>query len=384
MTNDAGPAVYLSSGWMVWLRLNVLKGERSSLWGELMAQRLDIRSAQLTGEPVQIAARVGDFAASPSGILVYKSARIGGQRQLTWFDRSGTELGTVGEADDTLNAPRVAPDGHRVVVSRSVLGNRDLWLLEGARASRLTFGAGDETFSAWSPDGSRITFASGAAGNLDLYEVQANGAGGEKQLTKGDPGAYPSGWSSDGRYLLYFSANSSSAHINVLSRVGDQKPRVFLQSSFIQVWGQFSPDMRWVAYQSDESGRYEVYVRPFHPSDLRDEKTGSNGDGAQWLVSTAGGVAPMWSANGKELYYLNPKGDLMATSVSAAGSAFAAGTPVRLFEPHVWNGGTDNQTGRQYDVAPDGRFLINRTRDTDSMLAVTLLQNWDPTVSAHE
>ena len=152
LTTDFGPATYLPSGWMMWLQLNSIQASS----GSLLAQRLDLRNARLTGEPVSLASEVGAFSAAAMGLVAYRAATVTGQRQLTWVDRSGTELGTIGDADDTLESPRVAPDGRRVVVSRLAQGNRDLWLLDGARASRLTFNAEEDNFPVWTPDGLRV------------------------------------------------------------------------------------------------------------------------------------------------------------------------------------------------------------------------------------
>ena len=200
----------------------------------------------------------------------------------------------------------------------------------------------------------------------------------EELLKPRDSAVIPSGWSTDGRFLLYINASPAGASLFALPKSGDRKPFVFLQTPFVEVWGQFSPDGKWVAYESNESGHLEIFVRPFHPPGTAGE-AGSNAGAAEWMVSTAGGVTPMWSANGKELYYLDPAGKMMAAPITVTGSAVEAGTPIKLFDSHVWGGGLDNQTGRQYDVAPDGRFLINRVRDSDASSTITLIQNWNPT-----
>jgi Tol biopolymer transport system component len=377
LSADVGPVAWLPSGWMVWLPLDLTQGTPK---GSLMAQRLNLRNAKLTGGPVSIAGGVGSFTAAATGLVAYETARVAGPLQLTWVDRSGKELGTVGDADDTLRSPRVAPDGRRIVVSRVAQGNRDLWLLDGARTSRMTFDAGDDTSPVWSPDGLRITFASNRSGSFTLYDKLANGAGGEQSFKTSGTNAFPCGWSADGKLLLYFSDEGSpaSADIGVLPKFGDRKPFAILQSPFVEVWGQVSPDGRWVAYQSNESGTFEVFVRSFNPSSTAENKEGSNVAEDQWMVSTAGGISPKWSADGMELFFLNRAGEMMAAPIKVDGSAIVPGTPIKLFDAHVWGGGIDNQTGRQFDVAPDGRFLINRTREMDATPTITLLQNWNP------
>jgi hypothetical protein len=169
---------------------------------------------------------------------------------------------------------------------------------------------------------------------------------------------------------------------------------VFLKTPFYEARGVFSPDGRWVAYQSNESGRMEVYVRPFVPPSLQASAdrsavtriasadspgvtSGASPFGGQWQVSSAGGIMPLWRPDGKELYFLNPAGAVMAAPVTVSGSTLAPGAPVVLFPTHIVGGGVDTQQGRQYDVAPDGRFLINTVLDS-APAPITLIQNWNP------
>ena len=332
------------------------------------AQRLDVSNARLTGERITIAGGIESVTASATGLVAYRAVQVSDQRQLTWVGRSGTELGTIGDADATLESPRVAPDGRRVAVSRMAQNNRDIWLLDGARASRMTFNAAVDNVPAWSRDGSRITFTSNRTGRFAMHQKLASGAGGEELIPTSDDGAYPSDWSADGRHLLYFIETPKNAlDIRVLQATGERKSIAFLETPFSELWGQFSPDGQWVAYQSRETGRYEVYVRPFRPSAA-----------GQSIVSTAGGIHPLWSADGKELYFINPDGVMMAAPISASRSALVPGTPAKLFDAQISGGGVDNSTGRQYDVARDGRFLINRQQDGDANPTITLINNWNP------
>jgi serine/threonine-protein kinase len=151
---------------------------------------------------------------------------------------------------------------------------------------------------------------------------------------------------------------------------------VFLKTPFREVWSVFSPDGRWVAYQSIESGRPEIYVRPFVPPS-RETADKPAAAGSQWQVSTAGGIMPSWRPDGKELYYLDPAGAMMAVPIVATASTIEPGAPAALFPTHIYGGGIDAQVGRQYDVAPDGRFLINTELDS-AAAPITLLQNWNP------
>jgi hypothetical protein len=147
---------------------------------------------------------------------------------------------------------------------------------------------------------------------------------------------------------------------------------VFLKTPFREVYGEFSPDGRFVAYHSNESGRPEIYIRPFVPPG--GASTAAAAAGGQWQVSTEGGIMAVWRADGRELYYINPAGAMMAAPIAGTGEP---GAPVMLFPTHIFGGGGDIQQGRQYDVAADGRFLINTTLNA-AAAPITLLQNWNP------
>jgi len=284
--------------------------------------------------------------------------------------------GTVGDPDATLAAPRVSPEGRRVAVARTVQGNTDVWLLDGVRVSRLTFDAAVDRFPVWSPDGARIVFSSNRTGQFDLYQMLTSGGVEERLMAASDQIKTPYSWSVDGRVLLYSSlASQGNVDLWIVPMVGDRTPWAFLKTLFREGYGVFSPNGRWVAYQSNESGRPEVYVRPYVPPGA----AGTAAAGGQWLVSTAGGVFPAWRPDGKELYYLNPAGVMMAARITVTGATLETGTPVVLFPTRIASGGVDAQQGRQYDVAPDGRFLINTMLDSEAA-PITLLQNWNPAV----
>jgi Tol biopolymer transport system component len=306
-----------------------------------------------------------------TGLVAYRTGARS-QRQLTWIDRSGTVRGTVGDPDATLFHPRVSPDGRRVLVGRTVQRNSDLWLLDGARTSRFTFDAAGDGLPLWSPDGTRIVFRSQRTGSGDLYQKFTSGAGVEELLVASDEPKTPTSWSADGRFLLYLSVDpQSTGDLWVVPMVGDRTPSVFLKTPFREAYGEFSPDGRWVAYHSNESGRQEIYVRPFVPP-------GPAGTaGGQWQVSTAGGAFPIWRPDGKELYYLSPAGAMMAVPITVTGSTFEPGASVGLCPTRIYGGGVDVQQGRQYHVAPDGRFLVNTVLDS-AAAPITLLMNWQP------
>ncbi len=365
---DSG-AVYLPPGWLVWVRR-----------GALVAQRLDVTQATLTGEPVtiadgfEVALRRGAFSVASNGAFAYRLSTHG-RRQLTWVDRSGRVVGAVGAPDvNNLRDPRIAPDGRRVAAIRTVEGNSDIWLFEGSRTSRVTFDDALDQLPIWSPDGLRLTFSStrSETGQADLYQT-APGAGGDRLLFASAQTKTPNAWSPDGRFFLFYSTDPETANdLWILPPTG--APVAFLKTRFREADGVFSPDGRWVAYTSDQSGRWEVYVRPFDAALAANESAGERG--REWQVSNAGGLHPTWSPNGREVYFINQIGEMMAVPIAVAGSAIAPGTPLRLFPTAIFGGGLELEL-RQYDVAPDGRFLINTMLDT-AIAPITLLLNWNP------
>ena len=359
-------------GWLLWVRA-----------GTLVAQRLDLDRAALTGNPVTLAdpvvvdptASAAAVSVSASGLVAYRTG-AGSRRQLTWVNRSGQALGPLGAPDENnLNIPSVSPDGQRVAVTRTVQGNRDLWLLDGPRTNRFTFDAAADTLAIWSSDGTRIAFDSNRTGTRDLYVKAASGTGAEEVLVTSPQSKMASDWSADGRFLLYISIDPQTRpDLWVLPLEGDRSPVVFLKTPFAEINGTFSPDGRWVAYESNESGREEIYIRPFAGAAASGAGAAAGG---QWQVSTAGGAFPRWRRDGRELYYLAPNGTMMAAPIAVTGTTFAPGAPGALFPTRMFGGGVDAAQGRQYDVTRDGRFLINTVLD-EATAPITLLMNWNP------
>jgi len=358
-------AAYVTPGWLLFVR-------QGTLW----AQHLDLGQRKVTGEPTAVADSVafepidgiGAFSTSDAGVLTYRAGRPTLTR-LSWFDRSGKSLGTLGSSEQIgLTNLRLAPDGRRVAVERSLQSETDVWLLDSSRQTRLTHEP-EGTIARlplWSPDGTRIAFESVRAGRVALSAKPSGEDGAEDVLFASPETKIPCDWSTDGRFLVYYVPNPQSGTDLWVLPSDTRMPFIFLRTEANELWGQFSPDGRWMAYQSNETGRYEIYVRPFQSR------------GGAIPISTAGGVYPRWSRDGKELYFIAPDAKLMAVAVHTTATTLDAGGPVPLFQTRRLGGGS-NVIGRshQYDVAADGRFLINVDAEL-SATPITILLNWKP------
>ncbi|HWE49064.1 MAG TPA: protein kinase [Bryobacteraceae bacterium] len=325
--------------------------------GTLLAQQFDIRRLKTIGEPMPLAEQVGNyrsfgfFSASANGALVWRGVSTGATSQLVWFDREGKRLGAQGDAH-VLGDIALSPDAMRVAAVRTEGSNPDLWLttFSGGLVSpgtdvRFTFDPTRDSRPVWSPDGEHIAFSSDRAGTVDLYQHASNGAGRDELLLKSGHTKEVTDWSRDGRWLLYSDLDAKTRHdlwVLPMDGVTPGQPMPLLRSDFDELSARFSPDGHWVAYQSDETGRYEIYVRPF-PAPA--------GGGGRWAVSQGGGMQPRWRGDSKELFYIAPDGDVMAIPVSGGGGAFQSGRSTALFR------NLPNPPG--WDAAPDGkRFLF--------------------------
>jgi serine/threonine protein kinase/Tol biopolymer transport system component len=337
--------------------------------GTLLAQPFDLRRLETVGEAVPVAEQLGSylgsgfFSASTNGILVYRGDQAGNQR-LAWLNRQGNILSVMGDPH-RYTRPVLSPDGTRVAVVRSELSNWDIWLtgVSGGGDTRFTFDPARDNDPVWSPDGKRIAFSSDRAGQLDLYQHSSDGAGKDELLFKSDHTKTVTDWSRDGRYLLYTDSDPQTKRdlwvMPMDGPPGERRPVAFLRSAFNEYNGKFSPDGRWVAYASDESGRYEIYVRPFPAAE---------GGGAKWMVSRDGAREPRWRGDGKELFYLAPNGSVMAASVSASGAAFQSATPAALFKAPSTPG---------WDVSADGKqFLFPVPAGDAAQAPFIVVQNW--------
>ena len=352
--------------------------------GTLLVQAFDERSLQTQGDPIPVAERVGSFhqsglfSVSPSGVLAYSAGPTARWlSQLSWFDRQGKPLGHA-EQPGTYSYTDFAlsPDGKRLAASKidpRAGGETGIWLLDLLRgmSARFTFDQAPDSAPVWSPDGSRVAFAAFRAGGNGIYQKTTNGAGKEQALVSvtGDE-KFPNDWSRDGRFLLYTQRDPQThADLWVLPVAGDGTPSgaatPFANTAFNEEQGRFSPDTRWIAYASDESGKSEIYVQPF--------PVPPNG-GSKTPISRDGGSQPRWRRDGKELFYSSPDGKLMAVDVTE-GPIFKASTPRTLFHLPVAQIG-HNESGLQvlgWDVAPDGkRFLIDTATTSSEPVTVVL------------
>ena len=345
----------------------------------LLAQRLDTRGLELGSEKITVAEQVvqpysvdhkGDFSASLTSVLAY---RDGGSllNHLVWVNRRGEPLGIVGGDSSGYTEPVLSPDGTLAAVSifsrHSPVMTSDLWLLYLANGglSRFTFDSAADFEPVWSPDGARIVFASNRRGTVDLYQRRTRGTDSEELLLESEQAKHPEDWSPDGRFLVYSSFDAKTKFdLWILSMDGQSETRPYLRTEFSEGQGQISPDGRWLAYTSNESGRLEVFVRPFPVPDGKQQ------------ISSAGGADPRWRRDGGELFYIATDGKLMAVTVKTD-RIFEAGVPQPLFDTNVRDLWEDARN--HYDVSADGaRFLIARPVENLRSLPITVVGNWRP------
>jgi len=346
--------------------------------GTLLAQGFDAKRLELVGEPVPVAEQVGNvngaagyFTASSNAILAYRVGGGGGV-QLTWFDRQGKPLGTVGDVGQ-MQRPSISPDDRTVAVDRRdpQTGFLDIWLHDVVRgaASRLTFNSNNNGFPVWSPDGGHVAYFSnkrGAGGGESVYQRASNGVGQEEVLDNGPNTRRPQDWSRDGRYLIETVLDpKTKLDVWVLPLFGDRKPFPYLHTEFNEISARLSPNGQLLAYVSDETGRNEVYVQTFPNL------------GGKWQVSTSGGELPVWSRDGKELFFIgagqNPR-KMMAVDVKSgagSGNKFEAGVPKALFNINL-----EIAYSPGFDVSKDGRFLIPTRPEQNITSPITVVINW--------
>jgi Tol biopolymer transport system component len=261
-----------------------------------------------------------------------------------------------------MNGVALAQDGVRITAAMGEFAEAQLWLLDVTRgtSSRLTFEGGRNARPVFSPDGSQVAFACGVSG---LCRKPANGTGAEEKLLALATLRYPTDWSPDGK-LLIFSASASDSGFDLLALPlsGERKPYPVLQTKANERDARFSPDGKWIAYQSDENGTTQVYVQPFPPG---------SGNGGKWQISVDSGAGPTWRRDGKELFYLSGT-KLMAVEISASAGSFHAGIPKMLFDTQM----NDLFYWTNYAPSADGRFLIATPVADEKALPLTLVLNW--------
>jgi Tol biopolymer transport system component len=314
--------------------------------GTLMAQQFDPATRQLTGDAFPVVdhvanegTRYGSFSVSETGVLVYARGTARPTTRLTWFDRAGSVTGTVAEPA-AYYALALAPDERRIAVSLAsgTSENRALWIIDPARGSstsRVTFDSVDDTAPVWSPDGSRLAFQSVRVGESSLRQKALNGTATDERLLAGQQ-MFPTAWSSDGRFIAYTRNNGGYPDVWILPLTGDRKPFAFVQTPFPKRTAAFSPDGRWLAYESTESGQ------------------------------------PAWRGDGKELFFLGPDSKIMAATIDTT-TQFEADAPQALFPVAI----STQQTSRQFAVSRDGkRFLVNTRTAQSTIEPLTVVINW--------
>jgi eukaryotic-like serine/threonine-protein kinase len=344
----------------------------------LMAQPFDLNTRQLKGAAFPLAehvsregSRYGGASASENGTLVYAHGESQ-PRRLTWFDRAGRALATLGDAAPYSSSSSLAlsRDEQRVAVAQATgrPANVDIWIIDlvrGGPARRQTFEPGADAQPVWSPDGTQIAFSGPRSGKISLRQKLVDETAADALLLEGPGNITPDDWSADGRYIVFEDKTSGNIDLWVLPLFGDRKPFPLLRTEFDESQAVFAPDGHWFAYSSNEGGERNVFVQPFPVT------------GGKNQISTDGGSQPVWRADGKELFYLRADGTLMAVPIEAGGQ-FTAGGPQALFRTAV---PIFNSSRGQYAVTKDGkRFLTTASPEQPSVAPLTVVVNWTSSI----
>jgi Tol biopolymer transport system component len=352
-----------SSGYLLYMRNGALIGQPFN--ASKLATTGDSMTLATNMEPVE-SLRLAQISASNNGTLVYQSAGRS-TRQLAWLDRSGKSLGLLGEPAD-WGPPRISPDGKHVAVGRKDEKSSQpvLWILNAAdgSADRLTHMRGASAQPVWSPDGSRVGFSNDDLGRFNLYVQGANGQATAEPVYRSGNAKFFDDWSRDGRFLLFDEIIPGMNHGLYLLNLGDRRATAIIDTIHSEGYGTLSPDGKWLAYQSDETGINEVVVQAFDGAEKGTKKL--------YTISHGGGGLPKWRRDGKELFYITQPGKVFAVNVHPTNNEFAFDPPKELFHtrptPRSWN---------LYDVAPDGeRFLLNTPMDWPSGSKIVVITAW--------
>ena len=352
----------------------------------LVAQAFDPQRGQLSGTAIPIAesalrgAFFSNFDVSENGVLLIEpNSGSPSAAQLAWFDRSGKRLGFIGPPAVHYDV-RLSPDARRLASS---VGDprSEVWVDELERGVRMQLTFDPETdkgIPVWSPDGKSILYGvlRNSKARTGIYQKAANGTGSEELLLpsdRPDREAWATDWSHDGRFVLFSRGDmdiSGENDIWVLPMMGDKKPSLFLHAAGAAQEGQFSPDGRWVAYSSRESGRLQVYVAPFDPAKYLSGATSNSPPAGKWLISNDGGWFPRWRGDGKELFYIGAGNTMMAVEAKGKGNSFEVGRSQTLFAIPA------NPFSITYDVAPDGQRFVMSAVPEEENLPLTVMFNW--------
>jgi len=343
--------------------------------GNLLARPFDTSRSELAGDFVPVAEEVGftvderaAFTVSSEGTLAYQRDVQAAWSRLAWFDRNGPVLDAINPPESFVGGLAISHDGSKLALVRfdPQSSGKDIWAqdLKRGTMTRLTFGQDDEVSPFWSPDDERLLFLTGPGSRGELRQKHASGLGSEETVLQNDAVIVSLDWSPDGESIvLTVGGVETSADIWLYSLSASELTPL-VQSPFDQMYPVYSRDGRWIAYQSNESGRYEVYVQP------------ASGSGGRWQVSRDGGLYPLWNRNGREMFYVAPPNRMMVVPVSSA-KTFEAGPPRVLFEANFRFGGQ-----RIYDVTPDGeRFVVELQPNVAT--PITLVTNWTALVERH-
>jgi serine/threonine-protein kinase len=336
--------------------------------GRLHAIGFDARNLELRGQATAVVDEpVAEFAISVEGTLAYAS---GGQREsrtLVWVDRQGREQ-PLGAPPQPYLYPRVSPDGTRIALDVLISTDRDIWIWDLRRKAldRFTVDTAGNPLVAWSRDGRHLAFGSDRFGYTNLFMQAADGTGQSERLVASERIQMPLSFTPDGRLLFSEEVPGQGRNIHALALDGSGKVSVVIATPANELNAEVSPDGKWLSYDSNESGQFEVYVRPY-----------PNVGEARWKISLRGGRQPLWSPDGRELFYRDFSGAVMAVSVSDV-AGFSAGEAMKIIDGSAYMGDGQFGSARTYDVSPDGRrlLMIKRGDLNSDAGTIVVVVNW--------